>query len=62
MSLAAQVGAHYSLDKRWRLLGSIARVDVKSKLVATGSTGSTVLQTTIDFKPVTVSFGALCRL
>ena len=59
MSLAAQVGAHYSLDKRWRLLGSIARVDVKSKLVATGST---VLQTTIDFKPVTVSFGALCRL
>jgi hypothetical protein len=36
----------------------VARVDVKSKLVATGAT---VLQTTIDFKPWTYSVGAFCR-
>jgi outer membrane protein len=58
VGLAAQVGADYRIDKHWGLFGSVARVDVKSKLVATGAT---VLQTTIDFKPWTYSVGAFCR-
>jgi hypothetical protein len=36
----------------------VARVDVKSKLVATGAT---VLQSTIDFAPRTYAFGAYCH-
>ncbi len=53
--LAAQAGLNYALDKQWGLFGSVARVDVKSKLVATGAV---VLQSTIDFKPWTYTFGA----
>jgi outer membrane protein len=56
--LAVQAGINYSVDKRWGLFASIARVDVKTDLVAVGST---VLTTTIDFKPVTYSFGAWYR-
>jgi outer membrane protein len=55
---AAQAGVDYAFDKRWGLFASIAYVDVKSKLVATGAT---VLQTTIDFRPLTYSFGASYR-
>jgi outer membrane protein len=55
---AVQAGVDYALDKNWGLFASIAYVDVKSKLVATGAT---VLQTTIDFRPRTYSFGALYR-
>ena len=58
VGLAAQVGADYRLGDHWGLFGSIARIDVKSRLVATGAT---VLQTTIDFKPVTYAFGVFCR-
>jgi outer membrane protein len=58
VGLAAQVGADYRLGKHWGLFGSVARVDVKSKLVATGAT---VLQTTIDFRPWTYNFGAYCH-
>jgi outer membrane protein len=58
VGLAAQVGADYKLGKHWGLFGSVARVDVKSKLVATGAT---VLQSEIDFRPWTYSFGAFCR-
>jgi outer membrane protein len=56
--LALQAGVNYAVDKNWGLFASIARVDVKSDLVAVGST---VLTTTIDFKPITYSFGAWYR-
>jgi outer membrane protein len=52
---AVQGGVDYALSKQWGLFASIAYVDVKSKLVATGAT---VLQSTINFRPVTYSFGA----
>lgn len=55
---AAQVGADYALGKNWGLFASLARVDVKSKLVATGAI---VLQTTIDFRPITYSLGGSYR-
>lgn len=58
VGLAVQAGLSYAVDKRWGLYGSIARVDVKSDLVAVGST---VLTTTIDFRPVTYSLGAWYR-
>jgi outer membrane protein len=56
--LALQAGVNYAVDKNWGLFASIARVDVKSDLVAVGST---VLTTTIDFKPITYSFGVWYR-
>ena len=52
--LVVQAGLDYAIDSKWGLFGSIARVDTKSKLVASGST---VLTTEIDFRPVTYSFG-----
>jgi outer membrane protein len=55
---ALQAGVDWSLDRQWFLFGSIATLQVKSKLVATGST---VLQTTIDFRPVVYSFGVARR-
>ena len=56
--LALQAGFDYALDKDWGIFASIAAVKVKSKLVASGST---VLTTTIDFRPITYSFGAYYR-
>jgi len=55
---AAQAGLDYALTKEWGLFASVAALRVKSKLVAAGST---VLQTTIDFRPVVYSFGAVYR-
>ena len=55
---AAQVGIDYAIDKRWGLFASVAAVKVKSDLVATGAT---VLQTTIDFRPIVYSAGAAYR-
>lgn len=55
---AAQAGLDYALTKEWGLFASVAALRVKSKLVAAGST---VLQTTIDFRPVIYSFGAVYR-
>lgn len=55
---AAQAGLDYALTKDWGLFASVAALRVKSKLVASGST---VLQTTIDFRPVVYSFGAVYR-
>jgi outer membrane protein len=52
---AGQVGLDYTLAKNCGLFASVARVDVKSKLVATGAT---VLQSTIDFHPYTYAAGA----
>jgi outer membrane protein len=56
--LAVQAGINYAADKNWGLFASVARVDVKTDLVAVGST---VLTTTIDFKPITYSFGVWYR-
>lgn len=54
VGLAVQAGIDYKLNPQWSLFGSVARVDVKSKVVAAGST---VLTTEIDFRPVVYSFG-----
>jgi outer membrane protein len=56
--LAIQVGFDYAISKEWGLFASIAKVDVKSKVVASGAT---VLTTNIDFRPITYSFGAAWR-
>ena len=52
--LAAHAGFDYAISKQWGLFASIAKVQVKSDLVAIGAT---VLQTTIDFRPVTYAAG-----
>lgn len=54
----AQVGLSYSINKRMGLFASIARVDVHSDVVAVAST---VLTTTIDFRPWTYSSGLWYR-
>lgn len=56
--LALQAGMNYAIDKRWGLFASVTRLDVETDLVASGST---VLTTSIDFRPVTYSFGAWYR-
>jgi outer membrane protein len=53
--LTVQAGLDYTLNKDWGLFASVAALKVKSDLVASGAT---VLTTTIDFRPVTYSFGA----
>lgn len=58
VGLAVQAGVNYAVSPSWGLFASVARVDVKSDLVAVTST---VLTTTIDFKPVTYSAGAWFR-
>lgn len=55
VGLALQAGIDYRLSKEWSLFASVARVDVKSKVVAAGAT---VLETKIDFRPMVYSFGA----
>jgi outer membrane protein len=55
---ALQAGVDYALDKQWGLFASVTALKVKSKLVASGST---VLQTTIDFRPIVYSFGGSYR-
>ena len=52
---AVKVGLEYALSKEWSLFGSVTALKVKSDLVASGST---VLTTTIDFRPIVYSFGA----
>jgi len=52
--LAAQAGISYAITKDIGAFASIARVDVKSKVVAAGST---VLTTTVDFRPLVYSLG-----
>lgn len=55
---AVQAGIDYALNREWSLFASVAALKVKSKLVATGST---VLQTTIDFRPIVYSAGLVYR-
>ncbi|WP_395698805.1 OmpW family protein [Aquabacterium sp.] len=56
--LAVQAGIDYSFNKQWGFFASIAALKVKSDLVAAGST---VLQTTIDFRPLVYSAGVSYR-
>ena len=58
MGLAVHGGVDWAFNKNWGLFASIARVDVKSNLVATGAV---VLQTTIDFRPWTYEAGVSYR-
>jgi outer membrane protein len=51
---AAQAGMDYAINTTWSVFASVAALKVESKLA---SSGATVLQTTIDFKPVVYSFG-----
>jgi outer membrane protein len=55
---AAKVGVDYTLSKEWGLFGSVAALQTKSDIVAAGAT---VLKTSIDFRPITYSFGAIYR-
>lgn len=56
--LAGQLGLDYAIDKQWGLYASIAKVQVKSDLVAIGAT---VLQSSIDFRPITYAAGVSYR-
>ena len=55
---AVKAGVDYALNQRWGVFGSVSALDVKSDLVASGTT---VLQTTIDFRPVIYSLGVSYR-
>lgn len=55
---AAQAGIDYTLNREWSLFASVAALKVRSNLVAAGST---VLQTTIDFRPIVYSVGLAYR-
>jgi outer membrane protein len=52
--LAVQAGANYAITKDFGLFASVAKVNVKSKVVAAGAT---VLTTTVDFRPIVYSAG-----
>lgn len=55
---AVQGGVSVAFDKQWGMFASVATLKVKSDLVASGST---VLTTTIDFRPVVYSAGVSYR-
>ena len=55
---AGKIGLEYVLSRQWSLFTSVSALRVKTDLVASGST---VLQTTIDLRPVVYSFGAAYR-
>lgn len=52
--LAVQAGINYAITKDIGLFASIAKINVKSKVVATSAT---VLTTTVDFRPIVYSAG-----
>jgi len=55
---AAQAGLDYALSKEWSVFASVAALRVKSNVVAAGTT---VLQTSIDFRPIVYTFGTAYR-
>jgi len=55
---AVQAGIDYALTPEWGVFASVAALKVKTKVVASGAT---VLQTTIDFRPVVYSVGVAYR-
>jgi outer membrane protein len=52
--LALQGGVNYAINKQVGLFASVAKVNVKSKVVAAGAT---VITTTVDFRPIVYSAG-----
>ena len=52
--LALQAGINYAITKEFGLFASIAKLNVKSNVVASGAT---VLTTTVDFRPIVYSAG-----
>ena len=52
--LVLQAGLNYAITPRWGLFASVAKLDVKSNVVATGAT---VLTTKVDFRPIVYSAG-----
>jgi outer membrane protein len=56
--LALQAGVNYAINKDWGLFTSIAKINVKSKIVAVGST---VLTTTVDFRPIVYTAGVFVQ-
>ena len=52
--LALQVGINYAITKDIGAFASVAKLNVKSKIVAAGTT---VLTTTVDFRPIVYSAG-----
>lgn len=52
--LAIKGGLDYALNRQWGVFASVTTLQVKSDLVASGAS---VLQTTIDFRPVVYSTG-----
>jgi outer membrane protein len=56
--LVLQAGLDYALTRNVGLFASVAKLDVKSKVVASGST---VLTTTVDFRPIVYSAGVSYR-
>jgi len=52
--LAVQAGINYAITKDIGLFASVAKLNVKSKVVASGAT---VLTTTVDFRPIVYSAG-----
>lgn len=55
---AAHVGVEVALSKPWAFWASVSAVKVKSDLVAVGNT---VLQSTIDFRPINYATGVAYR-
>ena len=55
---AVKAGVEYVLSNQWSLFASVSALKVKTDLVASGAT---VLQTTIDLRPVVYSFGTAYR-
>jgi outer membrane protein len=53
---AAQVGLDHALNKQWSVFASVAALKVKSNVVAAGAT---VLQSTVDFRPIAYTIGAV---
>jgi len=51
---AVHAGTDYNLNKEWSLWASVSALKVKSKVVASGTT---VLTTTVDFRPIVYSAG-----
>ena len=56
--LAIQAGVNYAITKDVGLFASIAKLDVKSKVVAVGAN---VLTATVDFRPITYTAGVTWR-
>ena len=55
---AVQAGADYAIRPNWGVFASVAALQTKSKIVASGTT---VLQTEIDFRPIVYNLGVFYR-